>query len=354
VTRPAPAAAVPLVLVPALGLSQGGFPPDRWVWAGALAAWAGALAAVLAEDAGALLAAWPWLAGAAALLAWTLASALWSAVPDQSVLEARRTLAYAAVVLALLALARPGAGTLVVATHAAITFVVVYALARYLLGHHRSSFEGNLLADPLGYANAVGIVAVLGSLLGLGIGAGAGSRAQRAGAAATVPLLALALELSGSTASWLALALGFGVAVILDPVPARLVRLLACTALPSAAAVLVARESLESWVLACGGAACALAAAAIAYRLGEPPPPRRAAPAWLLPAGVLAALALSFAALVVYGAAHEPRSLYYRVAWHREYLAHPLLGSGAGSFGSYWDRFGPVAVWGGALDAHSL
>ena len=30
-------AAVPLVLVPALGVVQGGFSPDAWVWAGALA-----------------------------------------------------------------------------------------------------------------------------------------------------------------------------------------------------------------------------------------------------------------------------------------------------------------------------
>ena len=53
-TRPAPAAAVPLVLVPALGLAQSGFSPDTWVWAGALAAWAAALAVVVSDDAGAL------------------------------------------------------------------------------------------------------------------------------------------------------------------------------------------------------------------------------------------------------------------------------------------------------------
>ena len=33
-------AAVPLVLVPALGAVQGGFQPDAWVWAGGVAAWA--------------------------------------------------------------------------------------------------------------------------------------------------------------------------------------------------------------------------------------------------------------------------------------------------------------------------
>jgi hypothetical protein len=48
-----------------------------------------------------------------------------------------------------------------------------------------------------------------------------------------------------------------------------------------------------------------------------------------------------------------PRNLYYHVAW-REFLAHPLLGSGAGTFGHYWLRWGDVGRWGGALDAHSL
>jgi O-antigen ligase len=49
----------------------------------------------------------------------------------------------------------------------------------------------------------------------------------------------------------------------------------------------------------------------------------------------------------------EPRSLYYRVAW-REFAAHPLLGSGAGTFGHYWVLSGHIGEWGGALDAHSL
>src|SRR5439155_423558 len=189
VTRPAPAAAVPLVLVPALGLAQGGFSPDAWVWAGALAAWAAALAVVVGADAGALQDAWPWLGCAGALLGWTLASALWSAHTTQTVLDARRTLCYVVVLLALVALARRGAERLLVlATHAALTFLVVYALARYLLGTHKpAEFEGYLLSEPLGYANAVGIVSVLGILLGLGIGSRAESSRGRAGAAATVP-----------------------------------------------------------------------------------------------------------------------------------------------------------------------
>jgi hypothetical protein len=90
--RSAVVAAVPLVLVPALGLAQGGFSPDAWVWAGALAAWAAAVAVILSDDAGALPHAWPWLLCMGALLAWTIASSLWSVDAAQSVLDARRTL----------------------------------------------------------------------------------------------------------------------------------------------------------------------------------------------------------------------------------------------------------------------
>jgi hypothetical protein len=123
-------AAVPLVLVPALGAVQGGFDPDAWVWAGALAAWASAVAVVVGDEPGALRRAWPWVAAAVGLLLWTLASATWSADAAQSVLEARRTLVYAAVVLALVLLVRRGATrVLVLSTHGAIAALLVPALA---------------------------------------------------------------------------------------------------------------------------------------------------------------------------------------------------------------------------------
>jgi O-antigen ligase len=64
-------------------------------------------------------------------------------------------------------------------------------------------------------------------------------------------------------------------------------------------------------------------------------------------------VAVAAAVAVLLGGASEPRSSYYHVAWH-EYVAHPLLGSGAGTFGHYWLQSGRVIRWGGALDAHSL
>jgi predicted membrane channel-forming protein YqfA (hemolysin III family) len=125
---------VPLLLVPALGAVDGGFSPDAWVWSGTIAAWLAALAA-LGTGGSALGSAWPWAAAAGALCAWTIGSALWSSRQTQTVLEARRTVVYVAVVLALLLLARRGATrTLVIATHLALAGLVVYALAYYLFG----------------------------------------------------------------------------------------------------------------------------------------------------------------------------------------------------------------------------
>src|SRR6476619_1688903 len=95
-------AAVPLVLVPALSLAQGGFSPDTWIWSAALAAWGCAVAVTATSVPGALRRECPWLASALALRLCILLSSTWSASRAQSFLETRRMIVYVAVVLALL------------------------------------------------------------------------------------------------------------------------------------------------------------------------------------------------------------------------------------------------------------
>jgi O-antigen ligase len=359
-------AAIPLVLVPALGAVQGGFDPDSWVWAGALAAWGAALALVLSSDPGAWRRGWLWASAGGAFLVWTLLSAVWSVRPSQSVLEARRTLVYAAVILALLLLARRGATrVLMPATTVAISGLVLYALVRYLVSSRRvDQFELRTLNQPLGYANAVGILAVLGMLLALGIASRAESPRWRIGAAALVPPLAFALKFSDSTASWLALGIGIAVAALLDRAPLRLLVTLAAVAPPGGALVLLGRISRFADPVAStpriGGPVLVLAAGvagvtggALVWWLQG----RRSAPAGrgrrLVVAAVIFA-ALACAAAVARSGATEPRSSYWHVAWHDEYRAHPLLGSGAGTFAYYWQNSGRQVELGGALDAHSL
>src|SRR5207247_1948716 len=275
-------AAIPLVLVPALGLTQGGFQPDAWVWAGALAAWAAAIAVVVSPNPGALRRQWPWAAASGALLLWTLASATWSVHAAQSVLEARRTLLYAAVVLALLLLARRDASRLLVpATHIAVAALIVYALGHYLLGARRSTeFEAYLLFEPLGYANAVGIVAVLGILLAVGIAAESSARLRRGAVAATVPPLAVALLFAQSTASWLALAVGCAVTAVIGQATVRFLATLAIVTPPTAVLLWVGNYSrfaadvptprLSGAAVAGITVACAAAAGALAARMRLP------------------------------------------------------------------------------------
>jgi hypothetical protein len=350
--------------VPALGLTQGGFSPDTWVWAGALAAWGTAVAVVVSDHPGGLRRAWPWFALAGGLLAWTIASGLWSAHGAQSVLDARRTLCYAAALLALVTLTRPAAErAIALTTCAAIVFVVAYALVRYLLGGRvLTEFEGYLLSDPVGYANGLGILAALGMLLGLGLGSAAAGNVGRAAYAATIPMLAAALELTSSRASWLALGLGLGTALVLEEAPVRYLRFALAAAAPAALLVLLARESglahavtprIDGWEVALAAVGCMLAAGVTAVRLGPPVSTSRRPPAWALVAAAAAAAGVVLTVAVVYGSS-EPRATYYRVAWHDEYRAHPLLGTGAGTFALYWARSGHVASRGGALDAHSL
>jgi hypothetical protein len=355
-------AAIPLFLIPALGAVQGGFQPDSWVWSGALAAWAAALGLVLGGS-GRLRRDYRWVIAAGALVLWTLASALWSAEPAQSVLEARRVLVYGAVVLAFVVLARRDSSrVLLAATHAGIVVLVLYALLRYLLGSRTYiEFEGRLLAQPLGYANAIGILAAMAILLSLGRAAESSSVRLRAAAGASVPLLALALELTGSDASLLALALGFVGMAALQPNRRALVLTVAAVLPGTLVAAWLGRHSdltslsaprIGGLAVAFAAAACAALSAVATARLSTAGPARAPRRPRLAFTAAMSAIVLGALAVGVAGAP-EPRSSYYHVAWH-EYLAHPLLGSGAGTFGRYWLESGRVARWGGALDAHSL
>jgi O-antigen ligase len=356
-------AGVPLVLVLALGAVQGGFGPDTWVWAGALAGWAAALGLTLTDRAGGLRRTWLWPASGGALLLWTLASSRWSAVPAQSVLETRRMIVYAAAVLALVVLIRAGSPWVIaVATHLAVTLLVGYALLRYLLGHRvEEEFEGHLISQPLGYANAVGILAVLGMLLALAPAVEGRPPAHRALAAASVPPLALALTFSGSDASWLSLAIGLATVAVLAPGVGRVTRMAALLAVPSAPLVWLAHESrlthegaprIGGVAVLAAVVAAAIVAAALSAMAGGGPAGGSVRPR-VVAIAAAAIIALGTVAVFAAAATTQPRTSYFQVAWD-EYRAHPVLGSGAGTFGHYWLEAPYYLHYGGALDAHSL
>jgi O-antigen ligase len=176
----------------------------------------------------------------------------------------------------------------------------------YALGDYATSSPNlhplTLLNGPLGYPNALGILAAMGAVLCVGLVSRARNSVVRALVLLTlVPILpALVLTQSRGAVG----AAGVGLAVTLAISSGRRVRVAVASVFALAAAVL------------------------IAVALFVPAPGKTLAN---LPG--------------------NNRWHYWQVAW-QDYLAHPLLGSGAGSFGNYWTHHAPISS--GALDAHNL
>jgi len=193
---------VPSAVVASVGLlaaARGGYFAPTWSAAGLALLCAVAVAVVTMShvELGALDVAI--LASLTALLCWTALSVAWSVDPGASVLEAHRTLVYLAALAALLLAARRRSVALVVvATAAACTLVAIHALAALAFG----------AASPVGYPEALGLVAAAGLILVLEPAA----RGCALAVAAIVPLAAV-LALSGSRAAVGAFAVGLAVAL---------------------------------------------------------------------------------------------------------------------------------------------
>jgi hypothetical protein len=394
--------------VGALGLAGGGYLASVWGWA-TLALVAGAVAILVAfglPRLGRLELAF--LGGLVALCVWTLVTAAWSLDRAQAVLESERVLLYVAGALAILIAARRSAlGNLLGGLLTATTVVCATALSIRLFpdavhsggvafsADPQAAFK---LAEPLGYANALGALAAIGIAVAFGLGARAETVAGSALAAASLPVLAATLYLTFGRAAWLALGAGLAAALILDPRRLQLVTtLLALGPAPGLAVLFASRSdgltspqaSLaeierdgRSLALAVALLAALAAVSALALRRGERhvragPRLTRSYAAALL----VVLLAVAAAAIVRvggpidlaargYDAFNAPpapaqsdvgrrlfsfsgssRSDYWRVAWH-DVEDHPLLGSGAGSYERRWLARRPAEL--PVRDAHSL
>jgi hypothetical protein len=179
-----------------LALANGGYFPTSWSWAALALAFASALALLrpleLPSRAGLIFS-----GGLAALLAWTAVSALWAPSLTRAVLELQRGALYVALAGCFLLLARrDDVPSLVAGLLCGIVAASGYGLATRLFPERVGEFDSVAsyrLAQPLGYWNAVGILAVVGLVLAVGIAARADGRGRRAAAAVGVPLLASTL-----------------------------------------------------------------------------------------------------------------------------------------------------------------
>jgi O-Antigen ligase len=333
---------------------------------------------------------------------WVAASALWSSSVPASLREVERMLVYVALAAAVaVVLRRRDAEPLAAGLFGGIVCTAGYALATRLFPNRLDGFDQPdvpyRLSEPIGYWNALGLIAAIGLLLGLGLTAHARRLPYAAAAAAALPVLAATLYFTFSRGAWVALVVGAGTMVVLDP---RRLRLIWTSVVVGGAAVVgVAIASRQDalttegaaraegiaqghrlavviGVLAVASAGLAVVARLVAGRVAVGRRGRRAVDLGLAGAVIAGALVV----LVGVGGPGEPwaklrdrfenepvggtdlnerlfsfsgngRQVSLRVAWDAA-TEEPVFGHGAGTYESLWYENRPVPFI--IRDAHSL
>jgi len=384
------------------GASNGGYFQGAWGWLTLAGAWIAALALVLDDGVALSRAGTATLALLAAFTGWTLLSAAWSVDVTQTALEAQRTLVYVAGFGAALLLARRSQRALLGGAWAAVLVLCSYALATRLVPDRfgvLDSIAGARLSEPIGYWNSLGLYAGMGALLALGLAARGRTIWTRVAGAASLPLLVVTLYFTFSRGAWISLLVGAAALLLADPRRLQALAALAATGPWTAAAVALAASSpglttngvsvplqahdghrLVLWLvpLVAASGASSAGLALLERRVAVAESAQRRLTQGLAASVVAAAIAL-FAVLgapwtlVSRGwhafAAGSPatggdlnarlfhlsgsgRLTQWQVAWHHEVAAHPLLGSGAGTYQRYWERYRPTG--GHIVNVHNL
>ena len=358
-------AACTAVAIVGLAEAHGGYYPQTWGWATLVALAVGAMSVARgqAPELGRL--------GVVALAALGLVVVLGllSAVrPDQAgraALEVERGMLYLAVLAAaLLAIRRRSLNGAIGGVLAGTVVVSLVGLWNLLLSPTPTPnvYEGRLLYEPVGYANAMGILAAVGIALAIGCCAHASSRLTRALAGAALVPLAAALVLTESRGALAALLVATGVTLAVDPCRGRLVAAsLAVLPLPVLAGFLAARSPVTDAAETIGrvqaeGRALALALGMLTIAAGAVAcaSPHQRNGTRVNRIAMVVAVAVVVAAIaggLASAGSLGDRSAYWRAAW-ADARAHPALGSGAGSFGVVWLETRDVER--STRDAHNL
>lgn len=360
--------AVALVPIVALGFADGGYFPEAWAWATLGFSWLAIVAALLVRDRRVSRHALILLALLAAIGVWVAASMLWTRSLSLTVPELQRLLVYVTgVCAATLVVGDRRWRPLVGGVFVGCTAVVLWGLVDYLVTREAPpvAFEHKLLYEPMGYANAMGITAVLAIALALGLVVASEQCVARIGGSALLVPLAAALALTGSRGAWLALFAGVGVAIGLSSERWRVaVTILAVSIVPAVAVAAIAATNATSTDIAGARAdrlgerllvaviALTMVSVAPAWLLARAGGPRASRSRWLL-----ACLATSAIVLLSVGVALEKpgvvgdRPTYWRAAL-AELTEHPVLGTGAGTYPQVWleRRTNETSV----RDAHSI
>ena len=345
----ASAAGLGAFLVLAVGFTDGGYQGRA---ATALTLAFAAVAALGALHGGAARVSRAGLAVLAALVllaGWIAASSAW-AVPGALVEgEVRRAVVYACALGAvLLAIDASRREPLLLGVVGGISVLAAVAIAmRASSDGVVDRFYGTLLHEPVGYPNALGVLAAIGVTLAVGLVHGRGTRRRTLGGSAA--LLVLVLGLSGSRGAALSLGIGVALLVVLRASGTRLATVLdAVTALTVGGTTWAVAARLDPGGPGLVGLALGAALAGALVHVPERLATRRA----LVPLGVAVAVAVvAIAVLRPIATTSSFRSAYWTAALD-EARARPVLGSGAGSFYLTWLERGRDGVF--VRDAHSL
>jgi hypothetical protein len=357
-------------VVVTVAFADGGYFRETWGWTAVAPCMLGGIALLLREQIAVGRFELGTIGAMAALVSWVALSAAWSASPTASAWEAERGLIYVSALLAFPLVVQPEQiRELIGGLTAGAAVIAAYSLGARLFPSEPVAMdpvEGTLLIEPLGYANALGILAAMGALLSLGFAAHGRARLTRALGAAGPIVLLPTLTLTESRAAGLALGVGLGVWALVETQRSKLLTSTLVVALPALIAVWVTarssaltdsgatvdqasdagrRVALVIGLLALAAGLGSLRSAWIEARVSRARRPR------MIPV----AIALVLLSAVVVAVLGTERSLglradYWRVAWN-EFHENAWLGSGAGTFAEYWQRSGVPT---GASDAHSL
>ena len=245
-----PALLVVVFVLLRLGFDDGGYFPAAFTSAGAIAFLA--LAVLVVRPAHerfptqALIA----IGALAAFACWTGLSRLWSVLPDAPLLDMQRAMLYVALFgLALLAADSSRNARLLVWCVLGVVIVIAGAglLSRLQPDIVRVTVDPFVapfyrLDHPLGYWNALGALASIGTVLALGLAAAPrGHVILRGAAAGAAVLLAVTMYLTLSRGAWLAIIVGLVVLVAIAPNRGSLLLTLAIAGGTAAAAIVLLR-----------------------------------------------------------------------------------------------------------------
>lgn len=390
---------MPLIAISSVGAASGGYFATSFGWTALAFAWVILIVLIVTAPR------WGafdciWLVAAAALCLYTFSSAEWAGSADDAVHGGERALVYLTGVWCAVLILRRGdfsrwLGGLVLGAAG----ICIYSLATRLYPTHFGGFNSSdyRLFAPIGYWDALGIFAGIALLLGFGVAALGRVAWLRVATAVALVVLAPTIYFTFSRGALIAIAVGIVAMFALSP--QRLFLLCASIVFGTVPAlgVLLAWHShgltLRSSPLAFASrdgrrlalelAFLALVQATVAVGYIVVSPRIRPSRVWrrALSAVIAVAIVVSLAAVVAkYGApttiarhayhafsapptrpadlnsrlfslSNNGRTVLWHSAW-REFLAHPVVGSGEGGFARWWLAHRTYDYY--VLDAHEL